>query len=259
MEVATELDDYDQLTPTLDTKPTLVFVHGAFSDGASWDAAVAHLGDHCPYRVFDNPLRGVANDAAALADLLRSLDGPIILVGHSYGGALLTEVGCVTDAVKALVFVAGLAPDEGESVGDLIGQFPGGELTEALDSQPLPGGGADLYVRRDRYGPVLAADVAADTIHILAERQHPAHSAILNAPLSKPAWRVLPSWFIYGDADKTLPTALHEFMAHRAGAAGVEIVEGGSHSLHVSHAHRVMKFVERAAMAAEFPVPNLDP
>jgi pimeloyl-ACP methyl ester carboxylesterase len=260
MDEAVDLDDVEvQLAPTLDTKPTLVFVHGAFSDGASWSAAVEHLGDHCSYRIFANPLRGVTGDGAALAALLQSIDGPIILIGHSYGGALLTEVGCATEAVKALVFVAGLAPEEGESFGELAARFAGSDLADALTPAPLPDGGADLYVPEDSYGPVLAGDLSHADVHALARRKRPAHQAALSEPVGKPAWRTLPCWFIYGDADRSLPPALHQFMAHRAGAAGVEVIVGGSHSLHVSHPHRVMRFIERAAMAAEYPVPNLDP
>ena len=249
----------DQLAPTFDTKQTLVFVHGAFSDGASWSAAVERLGDHCPYRIFANPLQGVTGDGVALAALLQSIDGPIILIGHSYGGALLTEVGHATEAVKALVFVAALAPDEGESFGELAGRFPRSDLAEALTSARLPGGGAELYVLEDRYGPVLAGDVSHVDVLALARRQRPAREAVLRDPVGKPAWRTLPCWFIYGDADRSLPPALHQFMAHRAGAAAVEVIAGGSHSLHVSHPHRVMRFIEHAAIAAEYPIPNLDP
>jgi pimeloyl-ACP methyl ester carboxylesterase len=260
MDQPVDLDDVDdQLVPTLDIKPTLVFVHGAFSDGASWSSAVEHLGDHCPYRIFANPLRGVSADGAALAALLQSIDGPIILVGHSYGGALLTQAGCATTAVKALVFVAGLAPDEGESFGELVARFPGSDLSGALAPTRRPDGGAELYVPEAHYGPVLAGDLSHLDVLALARRQRPAHPAVLSDPVGAPAWRTLPCWFIYGDADRSLPPALHQFMAHRTGAAGVEVIAGGSHSLHVSHSHRVMKFIERAAMAAEYPVPNLDP
>jgi pimeloyl-ACP methyl ester carboxylesterase len=260
MDETVDLDDVeDQLVPTLDTKPTLVFVHGAFSDGASWSAAVERLGDHCPYRIFANPLRGVKGDGAALTALLQSIDGPIILIGHAYGGVLLTEVGCATEAVKALVFVAAVAPDEGESFADLAARFPGSDLLPALARAPLPDGGADLYVPEASYGPVLAGDLPHLDVLGLARRQRPAQEAVLRDPVGKPAWRTLPCWFIYGDADRALPPALHQFMAHRSGAAGVEVVAGGSHSLHVSHPHRVMRFIEQAAMAAEYPVPNLDP
>ena len=259
MDEAVDLDVEEQLAPTLDTKPTLVFVHGAFSDGASWNAAVEHLGDHCSYRIFANPLRGVAGDGAALAALLQSIDGPIILIGHSYGGALLTEVGCATEAVKALVFVAAVAPEEGESFGELAARFPGSNLAEALKPAGPPGGGADLYVPEESYGPVLAGDLSRADALALARRQRPARQATLSDPVGQPAWRTLPCWFIYGDADRSLPPALHQFMAHRAGAAGVEVIAGGSHSLHVSHPRQVLRFVEHAAMAAEFPIPNLDP
>jgi pimeloyl-ACP methyl ester carboxylesterase len=260
MDEAVDFDDVDdQLVPTFDTKPTLVFVHGAFSDGASWSRAIEHLGDHCAHRIFDNPLRSVKKDGAALAALLQSIDGPIILIGHSYGGAVLTEVGCATEAVKALVFVAALAPDEGESFGELVARFPGSGLAEALTAAQLPDGAADLYVLEDRYGAVLAGDLSHAEALALARRQRTVHPAALRDPVGKPAWRTLPCWFIYGDADRSLPPALHQFMAHRAGAAGVEVIEDGSHSLHVSHPRRVMRFIERAAMAAEYPVPNLDP
>src|SRR4051812_20771348 len=185
MDEAINLDDVeDQLTPTPDTKPTLVFVHGAFSDGASWSATLNHLSDHCPYRIFANPLRGVTGDAAALGALLRSIDGPIILIGHSYGGALLTEVGCATKAVKALVFVAALAPDEGESLEALAVRFSGSDLGEAL--APLPDGGAELYVPEDRYGDVLAGDVGGDEVLAQARRQRPAHPAALREPAGTP-------------------------------------------------------------------------
>jgi pimeloyl-ACP methyl ester carboxylesterase len=260
MDEAVDLDDVeDQLAPTLDTKPTLVFVHGAFSDGASWNAAVEHIGDHCSYRIFANPLRGVTSDGAALAAVLQSIDGPIILVGHSYGGALLTEVGCATEAVKALVFVAAVAPEEGESFGELAARFPGSDLADALKPARQPDSAADLYVPEDSYGPVLAGDLTPSDALALARRQLPAHQATLRDPVGKPAWRTLPCWFIYGDADRSLPPALHHFMAHRAGAAGVEVIAGGSHSLHVSHPRQVLRFIEHAAMAAEFPIPNLDP
>ena len=252
-------DAPDTLTPTFDTKPTLVFVHGAFDDSASWAGAVSHLGDHCPYRVFANPLRSVEADSAALAALLASIDGPIILVGHSYGGVLISQVGCVTDEVKALVYVSALAPDVGETVGDLVGRFPGGELTGALVPAPLDDGSAELYVDEARFGDVLAADLPSDQVRAWARRQRPLHQAVLAGAAGSPAWRTLPSWFIYGDADRALPPALHAFMAKRAGGAGVEVIPGGSHSLHVSHPHQVMRFIEKAAMAAEFPVPNLDP
>ena len=260
MDAAVDLDDVeDQLVPTLDTKPTLVFVHGAFSDGASWSATVEHLGDHCAYRIFANPLRGVTGDGAALAALIQSIDGPIVLIGHSSGGALLTEVGCATEAIKALVFVAALAPEEGESFSELAARFPGSDLAAALTPALLADGSAELYVPEDCYGPVLAGDLSPADVLALARRQRPAHQAALRDPVGKPAWRTLPCWFIYGDADRSLPPALHEFMAHRAGAVGVEVIAGGSHSVHVSHPQRVMRFIERAAMAAEYPVPNLDP
>jgi pimeloyl-ACP methyl ester carboxylesterase len=249
----------DELAPTLDTKPTLVFVHGAFDDSAGWNAAVSQLGDHCPYRHFANPLRSIQADSAALASLLKSIEGPIILIGHSYGGMLISQADCVTEAVKALVYVAALAPDAGETAAGLADRFRGGELTVALARARYDDGGADLYVPEARFGEVLAADVSPPAVRAWARRQRPAHQAALFGPAGTPAWRTLPSWFIYGDADRALPPELHAFLARRAGAAGVEVVAGASHSLHVSQAQRVMRFVEAAAMAVEFPVPNLDP
>lgn len=128
---------WEDIRPTQADKPTIVFVHGAFMDAATWDQVAKRIHGHCPYIVAANPLLGIEADTAALVALLRTISGEIILVGHSYGGALITNAAGLVDEVKALVYVSAIAPDEGESFEDLAGRFPGGGLGDNLASLVL--------------------------------------------------------------------------------------------------------------------------
>jgi len=253
------LDSADGLAPTLSTKPTLVFVHGAFADGSSWAPMVAMLSGHCPYVIAANPLQGLESDAASLVALLGTISGPKVLVGHSYGGSVITEAAASASDVRALVYVSAFAPQAGETADQLVGRFPGSRLPDALLAASTPGGDADLYVRRDRYREVLAADLDRDRAEAAADSQRPVKRSAFDAPCRSPGWHDLPNWFIYGSEDQALPTALLDFMARRAGASEVSVIYGGSHNIHVSHPSTVLAFVERAAEATEFQVPNLDP
>jgi pimeloyl-ACP methyl ester carboxylesterase len=235
---------------TFHMKPIIVLVHGAFKDAASWAAVAAFLRAN-QYRVhlMANPLRSVAGDSASLAGFLQTLEGPIVLVGHSYGGVLVSNAGKTTSGVQALVFVAAMAPDFGESVSDLGAKFSGSAMTEAIIPVPLPDGTTDLYLRADRYHGVLAADLPESAAIDMAASQRPGTLKMMQDPSGYAAWRDVPSYFVYGDADMSMPPALHAFLAHRAGALEVVVVPGASHDLLMSKPREVAALIERAAMS----------
>jgi pimeloyl-ACP methyl ester carboxylesterase len=232
-------------------KATIVLVHGAFAESAGWDGVIGRL-QTAGHRVIaaGNPLRGLASDAAAVADLLASIRGPVVLVGHSYGGAVITNAARGNRDVTALVYVAGLAPDEGETVPDLTGRYPGATLGEHLYEVPLADGTADVYVRRDAYHQHLCADLPAERAAVDAATQRPCNTAALTARSGEPAWRTVPSWFIYPELDLAVPAQAFRFMAERAGARAAVEVPGASHALAASQPRAVADFILRAAAAA---------
>jgi len=242
-----------------DNKPTVVLVHGAFEDGSIWDLVVERLSSDYTLVAAANPLRGVDADSAALAALLGLTGGPVILVGHAYGGVAITNAGGRSEEVKALVYVSALAPERYESATDLFTRFPGSRLQDALAAAPLSDGGDDLYVRSDRYHSVLAADLSETAALRLAARQRPVHSGALASRSGDPAWRRLPNWFVYGGADESIPPALHDFQAHRAGAAAIRVVEGASQALPLSQPDAVCQTIRAAARVLTLPVPNITP
>ncbi len=251
---------WEDIRSTLADKPTIVFVHGAFMDAATWDRVAKLIHGHCPYIVAANPLLGIEADTAALVALLRAISGEIILVGHSYGGALITNAANLVDEVKALVYVSAIAPDEGESLEDLVGRFPGGGLPDrVLGSLTLGQGRSQLFLRPDQFHRLMAHDLPQDDAIMLASRQRPADPAVFSSRSRFPAWRTLPSWFVYGDDDRCLPVELHAYMAQRAGAVETVVVAGASHSLPISNPDAVARMIEAASMAETFEVPNLDP
>jgi pimeloyl-ACP methyl ester carboxylesterase len=250
---------WEDLRPTLADKPTIVFVHGAFLDASTWDQVAKRIHGHCPYIVAANPLLGIETDTEALVALLRTISGEIILVGHSYGGALITNAAGLVDQVKALVYVSAIAPDEGESLEDLARRFPGAGVPDSLASLALGQGRTQLFLRPDQFQRVMAHDLSRDEAIMLAARQRPADPAVFSSRSRFPAWRTLSSWFIYGDRDRCLPVELHAYMARRAGAVGTLVVEGASHCLPISHPDAVARVIETASMSETFEVPNLDP
>jgi pimeloyl-ACP methyl ester carboxylesterase len=250
---------WEDILPTLADKPTIVFVHGAFTDASTWDQVAKRINGHCPYIVAANPLLGIEADTEALVALLRTISGEIILVGHSYGGALITNAAGLVDEVKALVYVSAIAPDEGESLEDLASRFPGGGLRDNLAALAVGQGRSQLFLRPDQFHRIMAHDLPQDDAIMLASRQRPADPAVFSSRSRFPAWRTLPSWFVYGDGDRCLPAELHAYMAHRAGAVDTVVVEGASHSLPISHPDAVARVIEAASMSETFEVPNLDP
>lgn len=230
------------------SKPTVVLVHGAFAESASWDRVTSKLlAKGYPVVAVANPLRGVKSDATYLSKVLESISGSVILVGHSYGGNVISNVPTTKTNVKALIYVAGVAPDIGESAATLSGKFPGSTLGPTL-SPPvlLADGNKDLYIQQDKFPAQFAADVQLKQAKLMATAQRPITEAALNEPGAEPAWKALPSWFLYGSLDKNIPPAVHAFMAKRAGAKKVVAVTGASHVVMISHPDALVKLIDEA-------------
>lgn len=232
-------------------KPTVVLLHGAFADSASWNGVITVL-EHDGYKVIavPNNLRGVRADADVVADVVKSVTGPVVLVGHSYGGSVISEAAEGAQNVKALVYVAAFAPEEGETAIGLTGKFPGSTLGPTLAPPvKLSSGGNDLYIQQDRFPAQFAADVPLAAARLMAAGQRPIAEAALGEPETAPAWKHTPSWFIYGDADRNIPPAAMAFMAQRAQSRQTVVVKGASHVVMVSHAMEVAGLIEKAATA----------
>jgi pimeloyl-ACP methyl ester carboxylesterase len=232
-------------------KPTVVLVHGAFADSSSWYGVIAIL-ERDGYRVIaaPNPLRSVKGDAETVRALLASINTPVVLVGHSYGGMVISNAANGQANVKALVYVAAFAPVAGENADGLNSKFPGSLVGPALAPPvALPGGGHDLYVQQEKFHDAFAPDVPADAAKLAAAAQRPVTDIAFGEAAAEPAWKTVPSWFVYGDHDTAIPPKLHAFMAERAGARATSVVEGASHVVMISHADAVAKVIEDAASA----------
>ena len=232
-------------------KPTIVLVHGAFAESASWNGVIRclHTTGHRVIAVA-NPLRTLTTDATAVADLLAGIRGPIVLAGHSYGGAVITNAARDNAAVKALVYVAGLAPDKGENTPDLTGKYPGATLGEHLYEVPLADGTADVYIHQNAYHQHFCADLSAEQAALDAATQRPFNTAALNEASGEPAWKTLPSWFIYPELDLAIPAQTFRFMAERADARATVEVPGASHALPASQPEAVADLILQAAATA---------
>ncbi len=216
---------------------TVVLIHGAFAENGSWNGVIERL-THNGVRAFAvaNPLRSVTGDAAYVADVVRGIDGPVVLVGHSYGGVVITQAAESADNVQALVYVSAFAPDTGESAAGLTALYPGSTLGDALSGLALSSGETDLTIRPELFHQQFCADVDAGTAALMAATQRGLSDRALNGALaaSVPGWRRLPSWFVYGGADKNIPAAAIAFFAVRAGSLGTAVVEEASHAIAVS-------------------------
>jgi pimeloyl-ACP methyl ester carboxylesterase len=230
-------------------KPTIVLVHGAFADSSSWNGVIAHLKkDGYKTVAVANPLRSVSGDASLVSDVVGSIKGPVVLVGHSYGGQVISNAAKGHDNVKSLVYVAAFAPDAGEAAADLAGKFPGGTLGEALAPPvKLAGGGVDLYIDQAKFRDQFAHDVPAEATALMAAGQRPITEAALTEKSGEPAWKSLPSYFVYGDGDKNIPAQALGFMAERAGSKRTVVVNGASHVVMLSKPEVVADIIEEAA------------
>jgi pimeloyl-ACP methyl ester carboxylesterase len=232
-------------------KPVIVLVHGAFADASSWNGVVNVLKKDGYFVIAAaNPLRGAKSDGAYIGSLVSDLKTPVVLVGHSYGGNVITEAANGRSNVKALVYVSAFAPETGETLGELTGKFPGSTLGQALaPAADLADGGKDLYIQQDKFHAQFAADVPTAEATLMAATQRPLLQAALEEKAGAAAWKNLPSWWIYGDADKNIPPQAMAFMAKRAAAKDVEVVKGASHVVMVSHPDAVARLIEKAAAA----------
>jgi pimeloyl-ACP methyl ester carboxylesterase len=238
---------------TSPAKPTVVLVHGAWADGSSWDGVVKVLQrDGYTVDVPPNPLRGLAADSAYLKNYLGTISGPVVLVGHSYGGAVISDAATGDSNVKALVYVDAFIPDEGETLMDLLTpknpDEPGlnpEELFNFVSFPNAPNGVADLYLKPQVLPGALANDLPASEAAVLAATQRPIASNALVEKSGKPAWKTIRSWDVIGTEDHIIPPPLQEFMAKRAGSHVIDVK--ASHLSLVSHPKVVAGVIATAA------------
>jgi pimeloyl-ACP methyl ester carboxylesterase len=229
---------------------TIVLVHGAFAESASWNPVIDSL-QRAGHSVIAaaNPLRDPIADAKSVGDVIRSIDGPVLLVAHSYGGAVITNVSADAGEITGLVYVNGFASDSGESCFSLAARVPGSTLgEETLWPVPRSDGTTDLYIVPDRFHELFCPDVPAPEAARMAATQRPATQEALFAPSGdRPLWRELPSWFVIGDEDRIIPAELQRFMAERAGARRTIEVPGASHAVAVSQPQATADLILEAA------------
>src|SRR3954453_20600057 len=182
-------------------KPTILFIHGAFADASSWRPVFDRLdGDEYTVLAPPCPLRGVGADASYVEAVIDQLEAPVVLVGHSYSGSVITVAGA-SDKVAGLVYVPGFAPDEGESIMDLQGRFPSLAMGSFLQPRPLPDGGVELSVDPERFYDIFCADVSDDQAEFMAHAQRPIAAVAFEEPATAAAWRAKPSWAVFGTGD----------------------------------------------------------
>jgi pimeloyl-ACP methyl ester carboxylesterase len=216
---------------------TIVLVHGAFAESSSWDRVIDPLVAE-GHRVVAaaNPLRGLAADAAAVSDLVRTIQGPVVLAAHSYGGAVITNVDRDAGDIAGLVYLNGFAPEPGENCFQLAGMFPGSMLGEET-ARPVPrrDGTTDLYIAPESFHDIFCQDVPAPQAALLAATQRPATQEALVEPSGeRPLWKEVPSWFLIGEEDRIIPAELQRHMAVRARSRREIAIEGASHAITVS-------------------------
>jgi len=228
--------------------PAIVLVHGAFGDASSWRPVFDRLaGDGHTVLAPPNPLRGIGYDASFIASVIDQLDGPVVLAGHSYGGAVITVAGG-SDKVAGLVYVAGVVPEVGESVNDLQGRFPSLAMGPLVRPVSLPDGSLQLSIDPARFRDVFCADIPDADAAFLAISQRPVSATAFDDPATAAAWRAKPSWAVFGTADRPVAPELHRFSYHRAGSTVTE-VDGASHYLMMSQPDIVAGVIRDAVTA----------
>jgi len=224
---------------------TVVLVHGGFVDGSGWERVYKILRkDRYPVSIVQNPTTSLADDVAATRRIVAAQSGPVILVGHSYGGVVITEAGN-DPKVEGLVYIAAFAPDRGESVSALIKNPPPGAPVPPILA-PQDG---FLFLDKAKFAASFAADVDAETAAFMADSQVPWGVDALNGTISEPAWKSKPSWYLVATDDKMIPPAAQRFMSKRAGSTVVEVV--GSHAIYVSQPMAVAALIAKAVKGAK--------
>jgi pimeloyl-ACP methyl ester carboxylesterase len=222
-------------------RPAIVLVHGGFVDGSGWQGVWKILRrDGYTVGIVQNPTISLAGDATATRRVVNAVDRPVLLVGHSYGGAVITEAGN-DPKVVGLVYIAAFAPDKGESVASLIKDPPPGAPVPPI----LPPQDGFLLLDRAKFPASFAADVDAETAAFMAESQVPWGVDPLNGSISQAAWRTKPSWYLVATEDRMIPAPAQRFMANRAGSTAGE--SGGSHAIYVSQPSAVAAVIAKAA------------
>jgi len=231
-------------------KPTIVLVHGAFADASGWNGVTARLQKRgYPVVAWSNPMRDLGSDGAALATFVSTIPGPVVLVGHSYGGAVITQA--TGSNVKALVYVTGyaLAKDENVFAASALGGAHSA-LGDHLQFRPITGSGpenADVYVDPAYFRQLLCGDLGRPQSAVLAASQRPAALAAFASPSAQPAWTTIPSYYLIATEDNAIPKEAQMAMAKRAGAETTSVA--GSHFVMLSHPEAVADFVNKAATA----------
>ena len=228
------------MTESISTKPSIVLIHGAFADASGWQKIILALEEkRFPVTAVQVPLKSLADDVATTVRALQSQKGDVVLVGHSYGGAVIT--GATSANVKALVYVSAFAPDQGEALGPLIESQAPSSLTPAI----VPDSAGFLYIDRTKFRSVFAADVSDSEAAVMAATQKPISGAIFGEPSGPAAWKTVPSWYIVAKQDHAINPDLERFFAKRMKAKTTEL--DSSHVPFISQPAEVVKIIEDAA------------
>jgi pimeloyl-ACP methyl ester carboxylesterase len=224
-------------------QPAVVLVHGGFVDGSGWEGVYNILRkDGYNVSIVQNPTTSLADDVAATKRIVAAQEGPVMLVGHSYGGVVITEAGN-DPKVAGLAYIAAFAPDKGESVSSLIKDPPPGAPVPPI----IPAEGGFLLLDKEKFPQSFAADVDPKQAAFMADSQVPWGAEALNGAISEPAWKSKPSWYLVATEDKMIPPPAQRFMSERAGATVTEAP--GSHAIYVSRPEAVAALIEKAAQA----------
>jgi pimeloyl-ACP methyl ester carboxylesterase len=246
---AQEATPMTQASPASSQAPTVVLVHGAFADASGWAGVITELqANGITVMAPANPLRGVSSDAAYIASVANQIEGPVLLVGHSYGGMVITNVSPLAPNVVGLVYVAAFAPDEGESVQALAAQATDSQLGNALRPAEFPGPdgevGHELYIDQALFHEVFCADLPAEQAAFMAVSQRPGAEAGFGEPSGPAGWKTLPSWAVVATGDQTIGVTGERLMAERAGAITVEV--DASHVVMISQPAAVADLIRTA-------------
>ena len=240
----------NQSTPTTGA-PTIVLVHGGFADAtSSWSSVIDRLQDAGLTAVAPaNPQRGIVNDSAYVSNVVRTIEGPVLLVGHSYGGIVITNVGSQVENAVGLVYVAGMAPDEGEAMLDVAANYPKTLILDALRPASVAASEAeaDFIIDPAQYRAAFAADLPEETTRVLAATQRPFVGSALATPSGPAAWKTLPSWYAVATADQAIHPDQQRFYAKRMGATTIEV--DASHSIMVSQPDAIAELIRSAVGA----------